>query len=194
MSGLRKTTQPPHLGDVPVGVDGRRLVLTEQTSLWWVRTLAADPPGCWWPVLPMGARPRDRRWLLERLLDEEDPLDLDQVEELAEQVIGAVCGLNLWAAHRICQIVYGNWMMFDGWAASNGFDPLAAPIGRVLSAAYTWRMSYCEKKSDVNKVEMQVWGPPPMRMASGRPRDQAPVGWSDEAESSAFMAALGTVR
>lgn len=194
MSGLRKSTQPPHLGDVAVGVDGRRLVLPARESLWWVRTLAADPPGCWWPVLPMSAPKQDRHWLMGRMLDEDDALDLDQVEELAERAIGAVCGVNLWAAHRIAQIVYGNWMIFDGWSASNGFDPLSAPIGRVLSAAYAWRMSYCEKKSDVNKVEMQVWGPPPMRMASGRLRDLAPVGWTDEAESSAFMAALGASR
>lgn len=194
MSGLRKSTQPPHLGEVGVLVDGCRVVLPEREALWWVKTLAANPPGCWWTVLPMGVRDSDRRWLLERLLDEGDPLDLDQVEGLAEQVVGAVCGVNMWAAHRICQMVYGNWMMFDGWAASKGFDPLGAPIGRVLSAAYTWRMSHCEKKSDVDKVDMHIWGPPPMRMASGRVRDQTPVGWSDEAEEAAFMAALRVSR
>src|SRR5690625_306730 len=191
MSGLRKTTQPPHVGDVAVLVDERRIVLRERGALWWVRSLTAGPPGCWWPGLPMGLDQRDRTWMLERMLDSQDDLDLDEVEGLAEQVVGAVCGMNIWAAHRIAQIIYGNWMAFDGWAASKGFNPLSAPIGRVLSAAYAWRMSHCEKKADVNKVEMKVWGPPPGRMASGRLRDAAPVGWTDEAESAAFMAALG---
>lgn len=190
----RKGTRPPEPAPVAFTLDGHRLVLGHRPARWWLRTLASEPPGCWWQAVPMALEHGGLDHVVGRLTDEGDAFDLDDAERLAEQVVGAVAGMDFWAAHRLAASVWGNWIHFDGWAATNGFDPLCAPVGRVLSAAYAWRMGMCEKKSEAQKVDGEVWGPPPMKTAAGRLRDQAPVGWDDDRESAAFMDALAVSR
>lgn len=190
MSDLRRESKPPTPLPLAFRVDGEPMVLTDRRTTWWVRALAAEPPGCWWQAIPGSLRESDQDRLLHRLLDDDDDFDLDDLESTAELVLTDALGINLWAGHQIARIVYANWMLFDGWCASHGFDPWAAPIGRVLAAGYTWRIGLCEKKSEVSQVDSQVWGPPPARTASGRLRDQAPIGWNDDKESDAFMSAL----
>lgn len=190
MSDLRRESRPPTPLPLTFLVDGEPLVLVDHDTTWWVKVLAADPPGCWWQAIPGALREQDQEWLVDRMVDENDPFDLDDLESAAELALTDALGINLWAGHQIARILYGNWLPFDGWCASNGFDPITAPIGRVLSAGYTWRIGLCEKKSEVSQVDSQVWGPPPARTASGRLRDQAPVGWNEEKESAAFMSAL----
>lgn len=191
MSGLRKSSAPPLPLPLTFHLDGRPLRLLERPTWWWLRILASQPPGCWWFAVPASLEGEGAEHVVDRMLDAEDPLDLDDVERLAERVLGAALGVDLWAGHRLAQLAHGNWLAFDGWCASRGFDPLTQPVGRVLSAVYTWRVGLCEKKTDVQQVDAQVWAPPPQLTAAGRLRDQAPAGWDDDTEAAMFMAAMG---
>lgn len=194
MAGLRSRTRPPAPLPYRFRIDGDTYTITAHPVRWWVRTLAAAPPGCWWHVVPLGLDPAGRRRLIGRLLDEDDPLDLDDVEDATVRALTDVMGMDMWAAHRLMGTAYANWMVFDGWAASHGFDPAqASHPARVAAAVYTWRLGACEKQQDVTKLDNEIFAPPPLRTAAGRLRDQAPIGWDDAQEAAAFEKAVSNL-
>lgn len=176
--------------DLPIRfhVDNQPYELPDVPTRVWLETLPVQPPGCWWNLIP--ARLDHAETLYGRLLDPDDDLDLDRLEHVAEQVLGAVCGLDFHAACRLAAMVYGNWLVFDGYCTTVGFRPLHEPISRVLAAAYTWRRSLCSKEAEIARLDSEIWAPPPPETASGAARDAVPPSWSDEREADAFASAM----
>lgn len=186
---------PPTAGPVTFDVDGDEYTLPTLPTRTWLHALVLEPPGNWLTIVPPQLAGDGRHRLNERLADPGDVFDLDDLEHVAENVIADAVGIDFHPACRLAVSAWGNWLTFDGWCSASGFDPLAAPIGRLLAAVYAWRLSLCQKKEDLTKLDAEVWAPPPPLTASGRPRDAVPAGWSDEVEANAFeaaMAALGT--
>lgn len=196
MAGLRSRTHPPAPLPFTFRIDGAPYTITPHSPRWWMRTLAAEAPGCWWHVIPLGLDEAGRRRLLGRLFDPEDALDLDDVEDIAVRVLTTVMGMDMWAAHRLMASAYGNWLVFDGWCATKGGNDPAqvSHPARIASLAYTWRLSHCEKQQDLTKLDNEIFAPPPLRTAAGRLRDQAPVGWDDAREAAAFESAVANLR
>lgn len=192
------TNPARHLGppaDLPLllTLDGDEYELPAVPTRALLDALVGQRPGCWMALVPgelAGDGPRD---MVRRLYDPDDAFDLDDVEHLAEQVLGQVCGIALDPACRLAATVYGNWVLFDGWCASVGMRPLQEPIGRLLAAAYTWRRSLCVERSDLTRLDAEIWVSAPAVTASGAARDTRPPGWDDEHESVAFMAAMSTL-
>lgn len=189
MAGLRASTRPPAPFPVAFTLDGHHMRLRERSGRWWLRRLSAEPPGCWFHIVPMGLPKVQADHLMGRLMDPSDAFDLDDVEGLAEDVVGRVVGMDMWAAHRLCRVAFSNWLVFDAWCVGKGADPIAMSPGRLVAAVYAWRLSFVQKKNDLTKLDNEIFAPPPMRMASGSLRDLAPRGWDERAESAAFEAA-----
>lgn len=189
-SGLHRPVGLPAPEPTPFTVDNEDYTLPHLDARTWLGTLALEPPGCWWHLIPAALPSRDANHLTGRMLDPTDPLDLDDVEHVAVGVAGAVCGMDFWAATRLAGMLWGNWLVFDGWAATVGFRPLHEPIGRVLAAGYAWRRSLCEKKTELQRVDAELWAPGPAVTTAGNPRDPSPAGWDDDREAAVFQAAL----
>lgn len=190
MATGRDFTTPPLPLPYSFTLDGHSLTVRSRPTRWWIRTMSAKAPGFWLHALVLNLEGEGPTHLLERLHEGDDPFDLDDAEQLAEEVLAAVMGMEMWAAHRLMSFAYSNWITFDGWCLTNGFDPVDAVPGRVAAAVFAWRLSHCEKKNDVAKLQQEVFGPPPVKRASGRLRDAAPRSWSEAAESAAFEKAL----
>lgn len=197
---LRAVQGPPAAHPLGFVVDGRELVLPDLDTRTWLHALVLEPPGCWWQLLPAALDPDDAAWLTERLVDMrpaedddtrwDDPFDLDDLEDIALAVLGAAVGMDFWVATRLAGMAWGNWMAFDGWSFARGVDPLAESIGRLLTGVYTWRVSLCQKDSEIAVADGELFAPAPAVRMSGRSRDAAPLGWSTEREEAAFMAAF----
>ena len=172
-------------------IDGEEYRLPTLPTRTWLDSLALKPPGCWWHLLPGQLPEQQRAHLTARLLDNTDPLDIDDLEGYATAVLGAVCGMSFWAAHHLAVIARSNWLVLDGWFLSVGFDPYTQPIGRVLAGTYTWRARQCRKDSELQQLDTELWGAgaAPAELPSGRPRDAAPEGWDDEREAAMFAMA-----
>lgn len=185
-------TRPPLPLPYAFTVDGARYVLRDRPARWWMRVLVSKPPGCWWQIVPGNLADGGPGHLVGRLHDPSDPFDLDDMEALAEQVVGEVLGIDLYPAQRLMQMAYSNWIHFESWSVRQGLpDLLLGSAGRLCSAVYAWRQSGCEKKTDFVKLDNEVFSPPPTRHASGRLRDPAKArGWDKERESAAFMEAF----
>ena len=173
---------------LPLGfeVDGETFTLPELDTRTWLDALALEPPGCWWAVIPGELAEPEFARVWSRMRHRDDPLDIDDLEAVAEPVLTAALGVELWAAHRLAGAVYGNWLLFDGWSYSRGLDPLREPIGRVLSACYYWRAQMCEKESEITKLDHQIWAGPPTLLPSGRERDALPTWATGGREERAF--------
>lgn len=185
-SALRQQLGLPAAAPLEFDVDGETYRLPELPARTWLETLPLQPPGCWWQLIPVALDGAGGHQLYGRLLDDDDPFDLDDLEAVAVRVLGEACGTDFWAATRLAAMAYSNWMVFDGWCWTRGVDPLAQPIPRVLAAVYTWRRSLCTKESQVAAVDAEVWADPPPTTASGAPREIVLPAWSDEREAATF--------
>src|SRR5690606_28577626 len=155
----------------------------------WLDALALEPPGCWLALIPLQLSEAASERLWSRLLDAEDEFDLDDLETVATDVLGRAVGMDFWAATRLAATVYSNWLVFDGWSYTRGLDPLAEPIGRVLSGCYAWRAQQCEKEADITRLNHQIWSGPPATTAAGHRRgaEEAVPAWaSEDREAEAF--------
>lgn len=193
MSGLRAGARPPAPAPLTFRLDGHAYTIPERPTRWWLRVLSYEAPGCWFSIVPMSLEMQERKHLIDRLMDDNDRFDLDHLEKVAEEAIGTLLGMEFWAGCRLIRMAYGNWASFDGWALSHGLNVMELEPGRVATAVYGWRLGMCQKESDRGKLDSEVFGPPPIRAASGRLRDQAPRGWDDRAEASAFMSAVSNL-
>lgn len=189
----RDAHRPPVPAPFTFYVDGAPYVLRQRPVRWWLHVLASRTPACWLHAVVFNLHGDGTRRLLGRLYDNTDGFDLDQVEDLAVDVVGHLCGMDGWAAQRLAVTARSSWLAFDAWCIRNGFDPGAHGLGRAVAAVYAWRFEACKKQSDVAKLDNEVFAKPPMRRPSGRLREAAPRTWSDEQESAAFMAALKQV-
>lgn len=179
---------PPEPLPLTFTLDGQSYTLPVLDTRTVLDALVLEPPGCWWQLVPMQLTGAHR--LHERLFTPEDSLDLDDLEQVAESVLARLLGMDFHAGRRLAVSAYANWMVFDGWSYSCGRDPLSEPIGRLVSACYTWRRSLCQKESELRRLDSDVWAAPPATTASGAPRDPTPSSWSDDAEEASFMAAM----
>lgn len=185
---------PPARLPLSFELDGDTFTLPALDTRTFLDALALEPPGCWWALIP-GELPEPefaRVW--RRLRDRDDPLDIDELETVAEPVLTTALGCDVWAANRLAGAVYANWFVFDGWSYSRGLDPLSEPIGRILAACYYWRAGMCEKESEVTKLDHQIWAGPPAQRPSGVERDALPTwatGGREEAAFDAFTAMFG---
>lgn len=71
-----------------------------------------------------------------------------------------------------------DWTEFDGWAVTQGFDPLDLPVDRLLSVIYFWATKDGDESGKA-RFDTRLYMPP---------KGVAPtVGpWTAEAETSAF--------
>lgn len=193
MAGLARTRPPAPL-PYTFGVDGARYTLADRPARWWMRVLSAEPPGCWWQIVPAGLSGSAPQELVRRLTDPEDTFDLDDAEALAEQVVEDVLGIGLYPAQRLLRSAYANWLSLEAWCISKGAgDLINGHPSRLCSAVYSWRLAMCEKKSDLARLDNEVFAAAPSRHASGRLRDPGKArGWDEQAESAAFMAAMNS--
>lgn len=185
---------PPAAAPLRFDLDGDRVTVPELPTRVWLDALVHDRPGSWMTLVPGALARDDARLLVDRMTDPGDPFDLDDLERVAETVIGAACGVALDPACRLAATAYANWILFDGWCIERALHPLEEPIGRVLAAAYAWRRSLCQERSDLARLDDEIWVPAPAARASGAARDAVPAAWTDEREEAAFlttMAALG---
>ncbi|WP_367139277.1 hypothetical protein [Saccharothrix sp. HUAS TT1] len=200
VDALRAVHGPPAATPLPFRVDDRELLLPDLATRTWLEALVLEAPGCWWRLLPGALDPDDADWLTGRLVDLEtadgddslwrDAYDLDDLEDAALAVLGAALGMDFWVATRLAGTAWANWMAFDGWCFARGVDPLREPIGRLLTGVYRWRLSLCQKDSEVAVLDAEVFAPAPGVRMSGRSRDAAPLGWSAQREEAAFMQAF----
>jgi hypothetical protein len=174
-------------------VDGDSYTLPPGDTRDWLHAMVHEPPGCWLLLVPGALAGDGARRLSRRLVDEDDPFDLDDLERVAESVLSAVCGMEFHAACRLAAAAWGNWVLFDGWASGASLDPLAQPIGRCVAAVYAWRRSLCAEQADLTRLDAEVWAPPPPRTVSGADRDPVPASWDDEREAASFLTAMGTL-
>ena len=181
---------PPSGLPLTFELDGKPYTLPVLDTRTVLDALVLEPPGCWWQLVPVQLADKAAYQLHERLFDPADSLDLDELEQVAESVLGKLLGMDFHAGRRLATSAYANWMLFDGWCFTRGRDPLGEPIGRLVSACYTWRRSLCQKESELRRLDSDVWAAPPATTASGAPRDPAPASWSDDAEEASFMAAM----
>jgi hypothetical protein len=175
----------------PFTIDGYRYVLPELPARTWLEALVCEQPGCWWRIIPTQLGDDGR--LIERLVDRDDQFDLDDLQTAAETVAAAVCGVDFHAACRLAGTAYANWLLFDGWAATRGFDPLAVPIARLLAAVYAWQRGACTKESELGKLDAEIWAPPSQQLVSGHPREITRPAWSERQEEAAFMSLMGNL-
>lgn len=133
-----------------------------------------------------------------RLDDADDRFDLDDLQLLAEQVVAAILGMDLWPAHRLMSIAYSNWVHLESWAIQRGcLNLLSGHPAQVASAVYAWQLDAARSSGDdkkarqeLLKLDSRIWGPPPMHLQSGALRDMAPQGWDDRVGDE-FMSSLG---
>lgn len=156
----------------------------------WVEALILDTPGCWWGIVPAGLRDDARVALSARLFDQEDPFDLDDLEDIAIAVVEKVLGVDFWAGRHLVASAWSNWMVFDSWCVTRGFTPLEVHPSRLVSAAWAWRCSTVSTKRDAAALESEVWQQFPPPRASGNPRNAAPEGWDDDREAQMFRAGI----
>ena len=171
-------------------VDERTYLLPVLDTGTVLGALALEPPGCWWQLIPGQLADQQGYRLLERLFDPADPLDLDDVEHVAETVLGRLLGMTFHAGRRLAASAYANWTVFDGWCFHRGQNPLEQPVGRLVAAVYYWRRSMCEKEAELRRLDSDIWAPPPATTAAGHPRDPTPAGWGDTVEAHAFEQAM----
>lgn len=176
----------PHL----FTVDGDDFELPELPARRWLDALAYEAPACWWNLIPGSLVDPGRAVLLDRLVDPDDPFDLDDLETIAVAELDRAIGMDFWAAHRLAAAAYSNWLPFTAWCVAHGTDPLTLSPDRLVGAVWAWRLDNCREKKDFRQLEAEVFAPPPVAMASGRLRDALPTGWTDEQESDMFAAIL----
>ncbi|GAA0607466.1 hypothetical protein GCM10010174_25760 [Kutzneria viridogrisea] len=182
----------PPAGPTRFTLDDRVFELSVLDARTWVEALVLEAPGCWWRLIPLHLDGCGAEVVYQRLLDPEDGLDLDDLEQVAERVLGYACGVDFHLARNLAVSVYGNWLAFDGWCVGAGFSPLTEPIGRLLAAALAWRRSLCTTESEARALEAEL-SAVPVRTASGRPREATVGQWTAEQEERMFLGALETL-
>lgn len=129
--------------------------------------LGAD---AWWELIPNRLVEPGRTELLERLYDEQDPLEYEHLWVAGTQLLGRLGGLGgptgaardgYFPAHRVAATIVARWPLFTGWAVAHGFDPLAEPLYRVIAAGYQMMREGCGKEADRAQLEASIWAPPP---------------------------------
>ena len=183
----------PH-GSLTFTVDGQRYTYTPPAVSAWLEACVYDMPGCWWQLWTAGLSDEDQTAMWERMVDPGEGWDLDDYEDVALAVLGAVVGCGFWPAWRLLGWARSAWMAFDGWAVEHGFDPLNAPVYRVVNAAYSLRVQSCEKDGDKQRLDATLFTPPEGKRLSGRYWGEEPsrddTAALDAVESAAFMQVL----
>jgi hypothetical protein len=173
-------------------VDDDLYVLPELPARAWLDALTLERPACWLQIVPTCLEGDGARDLSHRVVDDNDPMELDDLENVAEAVVARVCGMHVYAASALAVSAVHNWVLFDGWAVTVGLDPLAAPISRTLAAAYAWRRSLCQEKADLTRLDVEVWNSTPGLTVMGRPRDVQPI-WKAEDEEAMLLGAMAAL-
>lgn len=198
----RQQAGPPASGPIEFEVDGEVFVLPQLPTRVWLDALVLQAPGCWWQLIPHQLDGDGDERLFHRMLDHRvnarsgqwtDGFDLDDLEEIAQSVLGQACGVDFHAACTLAGMAYADWLLFDGWSYTRGIDPLAQPIGRLLTGVYAWRRSLCTKESELNRLDGEIWAPGPATTISGRERNLTSSSWTAEREEASFLAALGAL-
>lgn len=192
-SPSRQFTGLPAPNPVTFTVDAVTYTLDDIPTRDWFEVLTTQRPACWLQILPNRLAGTGPQELAQRVVDDEDDFDIDDMERIAEAVISQACGTDFEAARNLAISGYSNWMIFDGWCASRGFAPLDEPVSRAIAAVYAWRRSLCVEKGDLAKLDAEIFVMPPGTTVSGRPRRAEPAGWTDEVEAAGFMSAMANL-
>jgi hypothetical protein len=175
-------------------IDGETFTLPVLGTRAWLEILTLKRPGCWWQAIPTALAGTGFTRLYARLVDNDDTFDIDDLESVAEQVLPHVLGVEIDAASRLASGAYGNWMLFDSWAATVGLDPIELPIPRLLAASYAWRRALCQETAELRRLDTEVFAPAPADTISGKSRVlSAEPEWLDEQEEAAFMGFLSNI-
>ncbi|MFC1418738.1 hypothetical protein [Streptacidiphilus cavernicola] len=152
---------PPAVAVVDFVLDGAALSasMPEPDGMAACAWAAADD---WLSLFP-GALPADQAaYWSERLEDPDDGLELAAVRALAWQFAEQVYAVPWWAAYRLCSAAAANWLSFESWAVSAGFDPRGCAAARIVAGCWSWRLACLdpEQKDAAKELEAEVFAAP----------------------------------
>lgn len=118
-----------------IEIDGRSMLLRPGDTATLLRALSGRN---WMAFVPGLLRPRDMRWLSERLDDPEDPLDLLELSAAAQWCAAHVCQLPWWSAVRLAATARVSWGWLYGSAVVGGCDLLSLEIDQALAVVWAF--------------------------------------------------------
>lgn len=182
----------PRRGPLRFTIDGDEFELPTIPTEAWLEAFGYAMPWAWMQLIPAWL-PQQQQARLDRRISApagSDPFDIDHLEKYALQVLGGVCGVDFHVAQRLVLAARSDWMLFDGWCAQHGVDPLDLHISRICNIAYRLKLEACEKDSERHAARMKLFAPPEGTRASGRSWDDDPemAAKLDKIESDTFLA------
>ncbi|MBT2226244.1 hypothetical protein [Nonomuraea sp. NEAU-A123] len=133
--------------------------------------------------------PEDLDVLDDRLDDDDDPLELDDVDRVAEQLVEAATGRRWWVAQKLYGHVAAAWSELEGRWALRGLD-LVAMLDR---PAYLCNVVHAYLAEGAGDGERRIFEAKLDRPPGGVDVVETPP-VSDEEAAAAFMAAVAATK
>jgi hypothetical protein len=173
------------LGRAEFELDGRRYPVPEHPVARWME--AALDPGMD-AIVPGMLAEDEQRHLYDRLMDDEEPLDLLLCESIGLWVLEQAGGRPWWEVKRALLWGLDSWGPLDGWARTEGggLDLLSLPLRSYCAVFVRFGLVVTGEESEQWFAEFSL--PPldnPEAIAS-RPE------WADEEVSTDFGSAFDT--
>lgn len=155
--------------------------------------------GDWLSLIPGSLEEPGRQRMRQRLGDPSDGFDLLWCVYVAEAVLESVCGVPWRVMCRLAAGARAQWLMFDGWALQQGFDPRVLSPARFAAAVMAWARASMSEEKDWRRFEIQLWRQQPRPTLEARLEklhgeavdDSAPPSWDEGALFDRAMASLG---
>src|SRR4051812_10559363 len=169
-------------GEHGVQIEDVTYRLPARTVLEWATALLDSAPDA---ILPGLLDPTDAAQLYDRLLDEDEPLDLSVVEEAGLWLLEQVARRPWWETRRALLTALDNWPAFDAWCTHEcHLDPAALPLDRFCNLL----VRYVELHLPADAREQwqaSFSAPPPGVDLDTRPE------WAEDAMAADTEAAMG---
>jgi hypothetical protein len=149
----------------------------------------------WWRLYPHAVDADVMEPLRVRLFDEDDPLDLVHLHDVATRLFGRLAGMasgsgtGWWASVRLANAAINQWPLFNAWCTGHNVRPLDGTLMTAVAAAYAWMRDglYGEQMA---KFEQALWETPVISSAPVTEPEELPEHLRQE-EASAFLVAMG---
>jgi hypothetical protein len=133
--------------------------------------------------------PEDLDALDDRLDDDDDPLTLDDVDQVAEALVEAATGRKWWVAQKLYGHIAADWRTIEGRFALRGLDL----VGMLDRPAHLCNVLYAYLTEGASEQERMMFDArldrPPAEVDV---RETPPV--DDEQAGNAFMAAMAQTK
>ncbi|MBA9005915.1 hypothetical protein [Thermomonospora cellulosilytica] len=165
------------------------------TGSWWPLTSRLIEQVTGWRLLLLLelTDPEDGEVLVERLDDPDDPLEPEDLDQVAETLVLQATGRPWWVTGRLLATALARWAELDGELIGRGVD-LAQMVDRAPARAcnlvYAWLIQGADRK-ERDKLDAKLTRPPVQELRAASPRTQQ---WLAEEEGAAFMAAMGAAQ